>query len=103
MNKIRRAALQEIIDTLTKLRSALDNGDALSDLRGELDSVQADEQESFDNMPEGIQASEQGQASESAAEAIESASGSLDDAMSSLSEVLDSIDSALASIEEAQA
>ena len=53
MNKIRRKALQDIIDRM----------EALMD---DLETIRDEEQEAFDNLPEGIQTSERGEAMENA-------------------------------------
>ena len=60
MNKDRR-------DRIAKIKEALE------DLRGQIEDLQSEEQEAFDNMPESLQQSERGQASEAAAEALQSA------------------------------
>lgn len=52
-----------------------------------LEQAQSDEQDSYDNMPEGLQSGDRGQAAEQAA--------------SELQEAVDSLDGALANIETA--
>ena len=74
MNKTRRTAIEKIRDKLM-------------DLLEEIEQVKDQEQEAFDNMPEGLQSSERGEAMESA--------------ISSLEEAYDSVDSAVCSLEEA--
>lgn len=75
MNKARRAAIEKIRDKLM-------------DLCEEIEQVKDEEQEAFDNMPEGLQSSERGKAMESA--------------ISSLEEAYDSVDSAVCCLEEAK-
>lgn len=75
MNKIRRKALQEIYDKL-------------SDLREELETINDEEDESRENMPENLQGSERYEQSETA-------SGNIDEAMEYLSSACDSIESAM--------
>jgi len=58
----------------------------LADLRSRVESLHGEEQDAFDNMPEGLQASERGQASESAASALDDALSAFDDIESSLNE-----------------
>ena len=60
MNKDRR-------DRIAKIKEALE------DLRGQIEDLQTEEQEAFDNMPESLQQSERGQASEAAADALHGA------------------------------
>lgn len=55
-------------------------------LTGELESLRDEERETFDNMPESLQNSERGQASDAAATALESAYDYLQDLVSSLEE-----------------
>lgn len=55
MNKIRRKELARIIEKLEAL-------DALrAEIQEEIESVMDEEQEAFDNMPEGLQESERGE------------------------------------------
>ena len=49
--------------------------------------ILADEQEAYDNMPEGLQASENGMVSEEAQENLEAAIDSLEEAISYLEEI----------------
>jgi ElaB/YqjD/DUF883 family membrane-anchored ribosome-binding protein len=71
MNKQRRAEIQKLIDRAEEL-----NQDILS--------IQEEEQEYYDNMPEGIQASEKGELAETAASLLEQAA----DAASEISQYL---------------
>jgi hypothetical protein len=56
VNKQRRAAINKL-------------SGQLSDILSEMESLRDEEQEAFDNMPEGLQESERGQASATATEA----------------------------------
>ena len=58
--------------------------EALEELRGKIEDLQSEEQDAFDAMPESLQQSDRGQASEAAAEALQSAYDSADEAISSL-------------------
>ena len=71
MNKDRR-------DRIAKIKEALE------DLRGQIENLQSEEQEAFDNMPESLQQSERGQASEAAADALQSAYDAADEAITNL-------------------
>ena len=71
MNKTRRKQLSGIVNNLR-------------DLMDELESVKNEELEAFDNMPEGLQYSEQG-------DVMVKNIDSMDDAVSSLSDVIDAL------------
>ena len=76
MNNTRRKAIQKIIDTL-------------EDLREDLDALKDEEQEAFDNLPESLQESEQGEAMEHSAYVLEDARDSIDLVIDSLAESID--------------
>lgn len=71
MNANRRKALQAIIDTITEAN------EKLTDLMNE-------EQEYFDNMPEGLQAGERGERAEEAISNLEDAIGELESAVENI-------------------
>lgn len=52
-----------------------------------IEAVAEEEQEKFDNLSEGLQASERGQKMEEAASTLEDLASTLDDVLSSLGEV----------------
>ena len=71
MNKQRRKVISDIQDQLSTLAEAINN-------------VWDEEQEAFDNLPEGLQESERGEAMQEAINALESAASlceELDDAL----------------------
>ena len=72
MNKSRRKEIQK---TIGEMRDVLQN-------------ILDDERESYDNMPEGLQSSENGITSVDAQENIEAAVDALEDAISYLEEVV---------------
>lgn len=74
MNKERRAKLGDIIERLDALQA-------------EIEDLEREEQEAFDNMPEGLQQSERGQQTEEAANTLGGVD--LSDAIAALSEVRD--------------
>lgn len=76
MNKQRRTEIQDVMDKLTELRD-------------QVECIQNDEQEAFDNLPEGIQASDKG--------------SMMEEAVNSLQDALDGIDEAVSGLENAQA
>lgn len=71
MNNTRRKLLQSIINKL-------------NDCSLELESIKDEEQEAFDNFPEGLQVSERGEAMENAIGEMESAISSIEDAITSI-------------------
>jgi uncharacterized membrane protein YccC len=74
MNKARRKDIDDMHSAITLAHQVAE-------------TLRDEEQESFDNLPEGLQQSEQGQRSEFSAEA-------LDRAQQALSEALDALDEA---------
>ena len=76
MNKDKRKRLDVAIDLLNQAR-------------GIVEEVSNEEQEGFDNLTDGLQASERGQ--------------QMEDAISNLNDAIDDIDQAISYIEEAQA
>ncbi len=73
MNAQRRKEIQTVLNEL-------------ADLRSRVETLQNDEQEAFDNMPESLQQSDRGQASEGAASSLENALTAFDEIESSLNE-----------------
>lgn len=76
MNKQRRKWLEEIVG---RLETAKD----------EIDSVAEEEREAYENLPEGIQESERGEAMCENADDLEQASSDLDDLIQNLNEILE--------------
>ncbi len=70
MNNARRKQIADIIGKLQEID--------LESLASEVRELADEEQEAFDNMPEGLQQSERGQASEAAAGALSEAADALD-------------------------
>lgn len=73
MNTSRRARLSAIRSRLDKEFRPLWEG-----IRADLEEIQEEEQEAYDNMPEALQAGEKGDAALSALESLEGAIGLLD-------------------------
>lgn len=76
MNKARRKWLQSVID-------------ALEEQKCEIESIQEEEQEAYDNMPEGLQEAERGQTIYENCDTLESAASDLEDIISNLQEALE--------------
>ena len=72
MNNERRKALRMVITRLEEARSRLDD-------------VAADEHEAFDNMPEGLQMSERG-------EAMEEGIDTLDESLDGIDEIIENLE-----------
>lgn len=75
MNNVRRKELRSIITEIENVKSRLD-------------SVLNDEQDAFDNLPEGLQCSMRGEDMEEAIDAMESACDSLDEAIDGLNDLV---------------
>ncbi len=73
MNNIRRKELAAIVDLANKLSTLLD------EIRNDLENIRDEEQDAYDNMPEGLQASERGENSEAAISQMEDALSMLTD------------------------
>ena len=86
MNDTRRNALAEIRSRIELALGELGNA------KDELDGVISAEQEAFDNMPEGLQQADRGQAMEDGLSTLDDASSNLDDAISSLEDIMGQID-----------
>ena len=88
MNAPRRKNLQAIIEAIEELKSQLE--DQMSDL----ETLRDEETDYYDNMPEGIQASERGERAECSMEA-------LTEACDNLYDLIDQIEGVTSSIQEA--
>lgn len=75
MNKDRRKSIERIVDKINEIKA---------DLTG----VRNDEEEAYDNLPEGIQSSERGDSMQEAIEAMDDADGALQDAVDYLEEII---------------
>lgn len=75
MNKPRRKELNKALAMIAEARAIIE-------------AMQEEEQESFDNMPEGLQASELGERIEENAERLEEIAGYLEDQENELEEII---------------
>ena len=75
MNKQNRRELQGYVDSLEEIKS-------------NIETMMEDEQSKLDNMPEGIQESERGEAMQNAIDNLESTSSSLEEAIDYLNEII---------------
>ena len=76
MNKQNRKDIEKLIEKLDEVKT-------------DLEFMQEDEESKYDNLPEGIQDSERGDAMQEAIENIESAVGSIEEAIDSLQEIVE--------------
>ena len=60
---------------------------SLEEIKDKLESMKDDEEDKFDNMPEGLQDSERGEAMQEAIKQLETACDNLDDVISALQEI----------------
>jgi hypothetical protein len=102
MNKARRKQLDEFFKQIEDVKEKLAHVPALDDLHSDLETLKDEEQESFDNLPEGLQGGERGQAIEAAVGALDEALDSLQEAVDKLSELPDHLQNVLDKIMEAQ-
>lgn len=72
MNAARRKRIDEVMAQLEPLKELVEE-------------ILSEEQEAFDNMPEGLQQSSRGEAAESAIGSLESAFGQIEEAINELS------------------
>ena len=76
MNKARRKRIDDVIRKLEELKD-------------EVDSIRYDEQEAYDNLPEGIQMSDRGDEMQSAVDSLDYAYDGFDDIIDNLNEALE--------------
>lgn len=74
MNKERRKRIADAISAISKIESLIQN-------------ILDDEQEAYENMPEGVKISENGMVSEEAQDNLDSAIEALEEAISCLEEI----------------
>lgn len=76
MNKDRRKAIRKIIEQLEGLKE-------------DLDMVRTEEEEAFDNLPEGFQESERGEAMQEAIDVMDEAYDDMDCIITNLEEMVE--------------
>ena len=82
MNADRRKAINAIITTLDKITG-------FSDTISEITTLKDEEQEYYDNMPEGLQGGDKGTAAEEAVSNLQEAEDKLQEVEDALNEALD--------------
>lgn len=63
--------------------------DSLEDIKQNIESMLDEENEKYDNMPEGLQESERGEAMQNAIDNLESASDAIGDAIDYLNDAIE--------------
>lgn len=109
MNNDRRKAIQDIIESLHKdTASQSELVTHLTTQKDGIESLRDEEQDYFDNMPEGFQQGARGDAAQEAIEAFETALSELDDAIAlaeeedfDASEVWSKVEDVCSSLEDA--
>lgn len=109
MNKARRKQLNALQDRITELKEKIegvlaDITEMVSDIRDDLETIKDEEQEAFNNLSEGFQAGEKGDAMTGAIHNMDTAHGTLDELAGSLDveHLLSELDSAFEEIENAK-
>lgn len=81
---------------LTAERARLEDAhDVIESVREAIEELYGEENDKYDNLPEGLQESGLGEALQEIASMLEDIASNLDDASSQLSDILDSIDEVL--------
>ena len=83
MNSQRRKDIQKLVTELDDL----DFEGKLEDIKSGFEAARDDEQEYFDNMPEGLQGSEKGERAESAVSALGEIIAKLEEMIEALGEI----------------
>lgn len=100
MNNARRKTINALYKELNDIGSRYATlKDEAETLHAAIEAVRDEEQEAFDGMPEGLQASDRGQASEQAISNLDSAL----DTLAELSEADIDFEQALSNLDDAQA
>lgn len=97
MNKQRRSRIKIICENLNHLSEETEKAKLLaecSSIKSEIDDVQSDEEDAFDNMPENLQDSIRGEESQDAIDSLQNASDALDELSedSSIDDIYKAID-----------
>jgi uncharacterized protein YukE len=89
MNQDRRAKIEAAVE---ELRSAMES---MQEIYLTLESLKDEEQEAFDNLPEGLQQADRGQSMEAIASALDDAVDTLNSALGDIENVTDDFINAL--------
>ena len=98
MNASRRKALNKLKAELEQIKEDVSTHfERLAELSGELETINDEEQDAYDNMPEGLQSGDKGYAAQSAINAMDSALSTLSD----FEDLGDKLDEVISSLDEA--
>lgn len=113
MDKARCKSIRTIVSKLTQINHQIKTAHKLDDnilsevesLKGQIQEIVDEEQESFDNMPAGLQNSDRGETSQAAIDALENAISEADmiDEDIEVDELKTTFDTIVNSLEEATA
>lgn len=90
MNDARRKRLEAAKATLEQASDAL----IAASVEDTIDEVASEERDAFDNLPEGLQQGDKGQAMEAAADALDEAKSQVDSALEAIGEAINKIEEA---------
>lgn len=79
MNKARRKRINEVASKIESF---------LTDIKSEIEDIQADEEYAYDSMPENLQGSMRGMDSEEAIDLLDEAIEKIEDAIDSLNSII---------------
>lgn len=88
MNNARRKQIDDIVARLESVKSLAEQ------IASDLADIMADEQESFDNMPESLQSGERGQKSQDSIDNLENAHSELESVISTIDDAQSYLQSA---------
>ena len=101
MNANRRKTLSQVIDQIEALKSLMETVKTdIESIKEAIDTERDDEQEAFDNLPEGLQQAERGQTMEQAVEYLDNASTVITDLFDAIDGV--DFDDVISSIDDAR-
>lgn len=109
MNAARRKTIQTQIDLLNKLKEAFGETVAamqsdLEDVSSSISDLESEEQDAFDNLPEGLQQADKGQAMEETIDKLSTAQDDIDQITQELTDLFDEkVDEVVSALEEALA
>lgn len=101
MNKTRRKMIETIVTEVKNVSEMiLESANKISQLKDRLEDVLSDEEEAYDNMPEGLQVSERGIASEEAIDVLNEACGNGEDVVNGLNEIANNLNDICENLED---
>lgn len=102
MNSTRRKAIEALLDRARVALTQLENLPDVDDIKTEAKALRDEEQEYYDNMPEGLQAGEKGEAANEAAEQLGIAHDKLEEIADAITTLRDNMQEAIDALESAK-